>query len=169
MRSYLLFYVLALMAPLELPALLRPPMEAFKYEDLERFLPGTTLDTKDPKLERLSQGPQSELYRFLIDHNHFKIPVSIQVLKDSKIIHDVVFTLPTYFLHDPFHQELIKRWGPQDRFLNKNETSVYMWKSEKGVAKIYEAGCSIVCHPISLSLIKSPVSQGLKPLGSGGP
>ncbi len=127
----------------------------FTFDKFKVFYPGAKLaEVKNiyPKLELMNKGVV-ELYRINIIHVRYKFPVYIQV-KDNAII-DFYARLPNYFIHDIFHQSLINRFGKQDKFLNKDGTSYYIWSNADNLKITYSGACTITCFPIFVHGIKN--------------
>ncbi len=131
------------------------PNYNFTFEKLKPFYPGQKLSDiqKEFKGIRLiNEKKPAATYEILIRHSSYFFPVFINVIGDEVL--DVYARLPNYFLHDVFHQSLINRYGPQDSYLNKDETSVYIWNDEEGLTITYSGACTITCFPIFVHMIK---------------
>lgn len=129
-----------------------PPNYNFDLEQLMIFLPSQNLKamTKahgSPEVVE-EQGPR-RLLRFEVAHRRYRFPVFVEF--DAEKAVGFFARLPSYFLHDLFHQALINRFGPQDRFVNRDSTSVYLWKQKEGLDLIYSGACTITCFPIYLA------------------
>ncbi len=136
-------------------AKVEPKNYDFTFDKLKTFYPGTTLEKVKqtyPKLELVDKA-SVELYKVNIIHVRYKFPLFFQV-KDGAII-DFYARLPSYFIHDIFHQSLINRFGKQDHFYNKDGTSIYMWNNADNFLLTYSGACTITCFPIYLHVIKN--------------
>ena len=60
---------------------------------------------------------------------------------------DFFTRLPSYFLHDAFHQALINRYGQQTSYILKDRHAFYQWLKQPGVVHSYGAACSLTCFP----------------------
>ena len=65
-----------------------------------------------------------------------------------------------------FHQSLINRIGKQDKYLNTNEQSVYVWNNKNGNRHVYSGACTVTCFPLYYSVmpVKRTVSTGYEPI-----
>lgn len=121
----------------------------FTYDKFKDFYPGqelSTIKSKYKNLKLINKKGAAETYETMITHVRYVFPLYIQV-KDNKVI-DFFAKLPNYFIHDIFHQSLINRFGKQDKFLNKDGTSFYIWKNAEGNTLTYSGACTITCFPI---------------------
>ena len=87
--------------------------------------------------------------RFYVKQLRYRFSVMVQI-EGNKVV-DFFATLPSYFLHDVFHQSLINRLGKQTRYFYQENSAVYLWKNKKGIDFIYRATCTITCFPIYLA------------------
>lgn len=123
----------------------------FTYDKFKIFYPGNSLDQVKknyPKPELISKKGAFENYKVDIIHVRYKFPVFFQV-KDNKIV-DFFAKLPSYFIHDIFHQSLINRFGMQNKYSHKDGTSFYVWNNADGLLLTYSGACTITCFPIFL-------------------
>ena len=144
-----------------------PPNYNFSLDELKKFEPGSPISAfKDLKGELISQNGNSKTYKYYVAQLRYKFAVLVQV-DDEKVL-DFYATLPSYFLHDVFHQSLINRIGKQDKYFNRDEHSDYSWINRKGLDHFYSAACTITCFPIfySSSLSKEKQPAGFKSLMS---
>ena len=126
----------------------KAPNYNFSLDSLAFFLPGKSLIEAQKKYGKgtiLKKGPITT-YRFYVAQIRYKFPVIIQA-SQGKII-DMFANLPTYFLHDIFHQSLINRYGKQDIYKKKEGGAVYTWKNKDGIRHTYSGTCTITCFPI---------------------
>jgi hypothetical protein len=66
--------------------------------------------------------------------------------QEGKIL-DMFAKLPSYFLHDVFHQSLINRFGKQDEYKKYGEEAIYKW-TKSPLTHVYSGACTITCFPI---------------------
>ena len=130
-----------------------PPNYDFSVDKFEVFMPGQSKAEiekiyKDGELTFNSSGFQT--YKYFVEHIRYKFPIFVQYF-DNKVT-DFHARLPAYFLHDIFHQSLINRLGPQDKYRKVEEQAVYIWKNKKNFRHVYSGGCSITCFPIYYSV-----------------
>lgn len=172
--NFLLTTFLFLTLSFKLSAKVEPPNYNFSLDNLEVFSPGKNL------AEITSVAGQGEIIRkegtlltkkFYVDHIRYKFPVIVNFAQDKVV--DMYAVLPSYFLHNVFHQSIINRYGKQDEFININGTSVYIWKNKNNKKIIYSSACTITCFPLYYSLIGTEASTGasftpmIESLGSG--
>ena len=140
-----------------------PPNYNFTYESFAPYLPGAdyqNLEKANGTGEIVSKEGKSILRRYLIKHQLYVFP--IWVLTDEKLILSMYTRLPSYFLHDVFHQSLINRYGKQDQYYRKEEHAVYKWKNANNLKITYEGACTITCFPIYLSVDFASPPEGVK-------
>lgn len=129
------------------------PNYTFTYDAFTPYLPGAStpeLLQKNGAGEIITKEAKNIIRRYLIKHELYVFP--IWVLTSDEIILSMYTRLPSYFLHDVFHQSLINRYGKQDLYFKKEEHAVYTWKNAKGFRLVYEGACTITCFPIYLSV-----------------
>jgi hypothetical protein len=144
------------------------PNYNFSLDALQFFAPKASLkalQAKYGKGEVIEENSGIKMIKYYVAHIRYKFPVYVQV-KDDQLL-DFFAKLPSYFLHDIFHQSLINRFGKQDGYFKKEANAIYQWNNEKGVKYIYSGGCSITCFPIYYTGIIAVPDSGLlgyKPL-----
>ncbi|MCY4523554.1 MAG: hypothetical protein OXB84_02320 [Halobacteriovoraceae bacterium] len=129
-----------------------PPNYNFSLDSLKVFYPNRPLRgiiRRHGKGEVIKQEGDIRLMRFSVKHMRYNFHVMVQV-KNNKVI-DFFASLPSYFLHDVFHQSLINRFGKQTRYFHQENSAVYLWKNKRGMDFIYRATCTITCFPIFLA------------------
>ena len=133
-RKRLFLSLLSLLFCGALKAKVEPANYSFSLDKLKVFLPGTPFaaikKTFGPG-EKVGAG----LYRYNVAQLRYKFPVYVQI-KSGKSV-NFLARLPSYFLHDVFHQTLINRYGAQDFYSKKENAAVYIWKNKEGVRHIY--------------------------------
>lgn len=130
----------------------RPPNYNFSLNALRVFYPGSPLQgimKRYGKGENLGRQQDTRLMRFYVQHLRYRFSVIVQIKGDK--VFDFFATLPSYFIHDVFHQSLINRFGKQNRYFQQENSAVYIWKNKKGVDFIYRATCTITCFPVYLA------------------
>ncbi len=126
------------------------PNYSFSLKTLDTFYPGVTLadiKKKYPKTKIFKKD--GGLYKTYVEHSKYKFPVFFKVKKN--IVTSFFARLPTFFLHDLFHQSLIDRYGKQDRYKKVNKSALYFWDDEKGIKLTYKGECTITCFPSYLA------------------
>jgi hypothetical protein len=83
-------------------------------------------------------------------HVRYVFPFWVQYEKGKSV--DILARLPAYFLHNIFHQSLINRFGPQDKYLKKEEHAVYQWTNKKNFNITYSGACTITCFPVFMHM-----------------
>ena len=134
-----------------------PIYPVFNLDQLAPFLPGNNL-ADIPKSytpgEKVILSRALELTKFNMVHDAYVFPIWVQHF-NGKVI-DFYTRLPSYFLHDTFHQSLINRYGKQKNYSLKNSTALYEWEDEN-IKRIYSGSCTITCFPIFYSaILKNP-------------
>jgi len=126
-------------------------MEQFKFEIIENFFPDKKLNEKQLK-NSIGKLKQYTLVEEKINFENFTFSGFVAA-DNNGIIHEVIFRLPTYFLHDSFYQSLINRFQKPSKYHLKSEQASYEW--EKPYFIHYEATCTITCFPIFLLVSKT--------------
>ena len=141
--------VLILLAYFSVKGETTPPNYNFSLKQLDFFYPGNSLENIQKQHGKgVFYAPG--LHRFYLSHQRYRFPLFLQV-EDNRST-GFHATLPTYFLHDVFHQELIDRYGKQDQYLKKENSAVYVWNTP-GTRIIYSAQCTITCFPNYLMVV----------------
>jgi hypothetical protein len=170
MKSYyyrLLIIILGLNFALTLHAKVDPPNYDFSIDTLNFFMPGQGQAAIEKKFGVgtffFRSGPYMTK-RYYVAHIRYRFAIFVQYF-DSKVV-DFHASLPAYFLHDIFHHSLIKRIGPQNKYLNTSEQSVYVWNNVKGSRHVYSGACTITCFPLYYAVmpVKRKVNDGYEPL-----
>jgi len=169
-KNFIIFtlFILIVNLPAVISAKVDPPNYDFSLDALAVFKPDQDLETikkKYPGGEEISSQGSVSVWRFYVAHIRYKFPVWVQ-LKNGKVL-DSFATLPSYFLHDVFHQSIINRYGKQDSYYKKEENAVYSWEKKTDIKMVYSGSCTITCFPLYFSMIiKSPPTdmENYKPL-----
>ncbi len=126
----------------------------FSLDQLKAFMPGeqlATLDATNKTKTYLYARGKYKVYKYYITQLRYKFPVMVQATKKGQIT-DFHAKLPSYFLHNLFHQALINRLGKQNQYKLSDEHAVYVWNNVNNNQHIYSGGCSITCFPIYYSV-----------------
>lgn len=148
-----------------------PPNYDFTLEQFAPFFPGKSfsdIPSQWGKGKLIGRQGSVRIFRFEISHIRYRFPIIVQVY-DRKIV-DFFAPLPSYFLHDTFHQSLINRYGKQDTYIRKEKQAYYEWNNRPGPIHSYAGACSITCFPIyySVRLPNPPVGlAGYQPILQG--
>jgi hypothetical protein len=137
-----------------------PPNYDFSLENLKPFFPG---ESKQALIAKHGEGlilknGFVETRRFYVSQIRYKFPVVVTFYQDQVV--DMFATLPSYFLHDIFHQSLINRFGKQDKFINYNGTALYTWANKDNKNLNYSSTCTITCFPLYFSASMANPPQG---------
>ncbi|MCO4795345.1 MAG: hypothetical protein KC493_16620 [Bacteriovoracaceae bacterium] len=155
-------FTVNLMLVKEVSSKVEPPNYNFTLESLSVFLPEKPLaeiEKKYGKGEVISDRNGIKELKFHVKHLRYYIPVWVQVYEGKAL--DFFVKLPSYFLHDVFHQSLINRYGKQNKYFNKENNSVYVWSNKDNVKHIYSGSCTITCFPIYYSGLIAKPKDGL--------
>ncbi len=139
-----------------------PPNYNFSLDQLNIFKPGNQITEVEKKLGKgtiINKKEEVIIKKFYIAHMRYKFPVIVQIYK-GKIL-DFFANLPSYFLHNIFHQSLINRFGKQNKYYKNNAHALYVWNDVSGVKYYYTGTCTITCFPIYFSGILKKLPDGL--------
>ncbi|MEC7277450.1 MAG: hypothetical protein VXV96_14115 [Bdellovibrionota bacterium] len=143
------------------PALseVEPPNYNFSLDTLKDFYPGKTLGKIKTKYKNVTlefDKGASKIYKTYITHIRYKFPIYFRIFEDKTV--SLFARLPSYFLHDVFHQSLINRYQKQDEYNKVGNTAVYIWKDKENLKLTYQGQCTITCFPMYLSveMVKAP-------------
>lgn len=129
-----------------------PPNYNFSLDTLADFKPGADLESiekKHGKSTFVTENKGMKIYKFYVSHIRYKFPVFVQINNNQVV--DYLAKLPSYFLHDVFHQSMINRFGKQDLYFKKESNAVYVWNDKDGIKYTYEGACTITCFPVYIS------------------
>ncbi len=141
-------------------AQVEPPNYNFSLNSLQVFYPKSKLSTIQNKHgpgELIENSTSAKIYKFYLAQIRYKFPVFVQV-KDGQVI-DFFARLPSYFLHDVFHQSLINKMGKQNEYRKKDNSAIYIWNNVEGNKFYYNASCTLTCFPIYLSGVSTESFQ----------
>jgi hypothetical protein len=161
---HLSFFCLLIAAPLN--AQIEPPNYNFSLDSLAVFYPGQKLDTMTEKHgegELMEKKGKTTLYKFYVAHIRYKFPVFVQINQDNTAV-DFFARLPTYFLHNIFHQSLINRYGNQQKYFLQENNAVYKWTDLENFTLTYSGTCTITCFPIYFAGSARELPNGHKSL-----
>ncbi len=143
---YLIFLI-----SFNLLAKVTPPNFDFELGQLELFRPGSSKKAIEEKYKN-GQDIEEGIRRYGIEHQKFLFPIFVRF--EGEQVADFYAKLPTYFLHDVFHQSLINKIGKQDQYFKKENSAVYIWNNKDGFKHIYSASCTITCFPVFYAVFK---------------
>lgn len=145
-----------------------PPNYNFSLDSLAIFYPGKKLaDIPKEKFgtgESVIKEGEKVITKFYVAHIRYKFPIFVQTINGEIV--DFMARLPSYFLHDVFHQSLINRYGKQDQYFKQHSNAVYIWNNKDSIRFTYEGACTINCFPIYLSAMKFDGLHDGKPFES---
>jgi hypothetical protein len=155
--------IVALLTTVTLYGEVTPPNYFFTLEQLKPFHPGQELAAakkRYPQNSLLRESGEISLHQFDLSYQRYKFPVMVQSF-GGKVL-DMFARLPSYFLHNLFHQSLIDIYGKQERYFKQERSAIYIWNNEKGNRHIYSGSCSITCFPdyYSVSPVTPPAAVG---------
>ena len=148
------FIFLCLSVFVNVQAKVIPPNYNFSLDNFNQLMPGSNFGTIQEKFgtgELMSRRNSTNVFRVYVAHARYRFPVMIQVY-NNKVI-DFVANLPSYFIHDVFHQGLINRHGKQNQYKNIGEQSVYIWDDVDGNKHVYYGACAITCFPVYYAIM----------------
>ncbi len=130
------------------------PNYNFSLDIFKTFMPGQRLEDiksnhKKISIEKKSNGLLT--YKVQIRKKRYNFSIFFQISEETQKVTDFYTRLPSYFLHDTFHQSIINRFGKQNKYFKDEEAAVYIW-NKKDVTHVYSGGCSITCFPIYYSV-----------------
>ena len=106
-----------------------PIFPVFNLDDLKPFTPGNNISDIPKKYLPgidIDIAKTLTIKKFNIVHDAYVFPLFVQHF-NGKII-DFYTRLPSYFLHDTFHQSLINRYGKQQT-MRRFHSCLYMERS----------------------------------------
>lgn len=142
-----------------------PPNYDFSIDALNLFMPSQSKNVIEKKYgdgSFISRKGNYQTKKYYVTHIRYRFAIFVQYKQDKVV--DFHASLPTYFLHDIFHQSLINRIGKQDKYHNTSEQSVYIWKNKKGNRHVYAGACTITCFPLYYAVYPSESIDGHKPI-----
>jgi len=144
-----------------------PPNYDFSLDTLKDFYVGKTLDEVEKKYGKgdfIKDNKGVQTKRFYVSHIRYKFPVFVQIANGQVV--DFLARLPSYFLHDVFHQSLINRYGKQDLYFKRESNAVYVWNEKENMKMTYAGACTITCFPIYFTgtALTPPNGQAVEPL-----
>ena len=110
------------------PAQNELPNYDFSIDNLKVFFPNSTREAIEKiagKGSLIKNNENIVIKRYYVAQLRYKFPVFVQFYQDKSV--DFFARLPSYFLHDLFHQALINRYGEQNRYIRiENSALLYM-------------------------------------------
>jgi hypothetical protein len=133
-----------------------PPNYNFNFTELEIFAPDKDFQViakKFPKNQIIEIGDTDGIKKLLIKviAKHYSYDVLLHTYQNKNL--DFFVRLPSYFLHDFFHQDILDKFGKQTEYKKIKKTGIYRWE-KNGVINIYKATCTITCFPIAFTAYK---------------
>ncbi len=141
------------------------PNYDFSLDTLSLFFPGSSLKSIKEKYgegDMVKNGAGLITRKFYVSHIRYKFPVVVSVV-DDKIV-DMYAVLPSYFLHDVFHQSLINRFGKQDNYKLYNGTALYLWNNKNNMKLYYSSTCTLTCFPLYFSAVNADGNANFTPM-----
>lgn len=139
---------------LDIYAQVEPPNYNFSIRKFEEFKIGNTFEKIDKQYKKGSFKVSDKngliVMRYNIEHLRYKFPIFVNFYQ-GKVV-DYVARLPSYFIHDVFHQSLINSFGKQDKYFKVENNALYIWKNEKNMKFTYSGTCTITCFPIFFAM-----------------
>ena len=136
-----------------------PPNYKFTLDKFNPVLPNKDLEGVEKafgKGKQLFKNEEFTTLKWQMKHQQYHFPIIAQVYK-KKIV-DFHATLPSYFLHNIFHQSLITRYGKQSLYKRLNQHALYIWrKPEYNI--FYMAACTVTCFPVYLSVVRGKIPE----------
>lgn len=127
----------------------------FTLDKFQTFWPGT----EKGKVEEVykdgstyKKEKNQEIRRYQIRHLRYTFPVFVQYKDD--IVTDFFASLPSYFIHDVYHQSIINRFGKHTKYINKENSSLYVWELKDKIEIYYNGSCTVTCFPVYYSVRK---------------
>lgn len=137
-----------------------PPNYNFSLDELAVFSPGKKLEEIEAKykqIETINEKGPKKIIRLNVKQLRYVFPVYVYI--ENGISQGYYARLPSYFLHDLFHQSLINRYRKQDLYQLKDNHAVYIWNNIKGTSLIYSGACTITCFPVFLAAMNRETYQ----------
>ena len=135
----------------------------FSLDQFKDFIPDKSqedLASKYGKGEVMFKDGEAITLKYNVTHIRYKFPIFVTFFENKSI--GFFARLPSYFLHDVFHQSLINRFGKQDLYSKKLNAAIYIWKNEEGMKYTYQGQCTITCFPMYLQVEKLTLPTKLK-------
>lgn len=150
-KTFFLPWIFTLLFVFEVQGEIEPPNYNFSLDTLADFYPGKKFEEIKKKYGKpeLAINKGVPIYQFYVSHLRYKFPVYVRIYNNESV--GFFARLPSYFLHDVFHQSLINRYGKQDEYSKVGNAAVYIWNNEKNIKFIYQGQCTLNCFPMYLS------------------
>lgn len=150
------------LSPTPLDAKVDPPNYDFSLDQLTPFTPGSSLEkikTTFGEGEIYEETKDTRVMKYYLRRNRYIFPIFVQFYQGTVL--DFYAKLPTYFLHNIYHQSLINRYSQQSRFKKNESEAVYMWDRLKEVGIVYKGNCTIHCFPVYHAMFTKAPPQSL--------
>ena len=138
------------------PAQKKTPNYDFSLDNLRVFFPNSPLEDIEKKAGKgtlIKSNGDLIIKKYYVAQLRYKFPVFVQFYQNQSV--EFFARLPTYFLHDLFHQALINRYGKQNRYIRIENSALYIWKNAQNNLIVYNGMCTITCFPQFLSVAKT--------------
>lgn len=154
MNCFAQLYFFILIFSFSVSSKVEAPNYNFSLDLFKSFMPGQEFETikkeyKNITVEKKVNGLLT--YKVKVNKKRYNFSIFFQVKEETQKVTDFFTRLPSYFLHDTFHQSIINRFGKQNKYFKKEEAAVYIW-NKQDVTHVYSGGCSITCFPIYYSV-----------------
>ena len=138
------------------PAQKEVPNYDFSLENLKTFFPSSTraaIERVAGKGTLIKTNGDFVIRKYYVAQLRYKFPVFVQFYQNQSI--EFFARLPTYFLHDLFHQALINRYGNQDQYVRLENSALYVWKNAENNLIIYNGMCTQRAFPVLINCKKT--------------
>ena len=142
------------------PAQKKLPNYDFSIDNLEVFFPNSTQEEIEKKVGKGSIIKSKEnlvIKKYYVAQLRYKFPVFVQFYQNQSV--EFFARMPSYFLHDLFHQALINRYGKQNRYIRIENSALYIWENAKNNQIVYNGMCTVTCFPQFLSVAKKDTQE----------
>lgn len=136
---------------------IKSPNYDFNLAVIESFFPGKGIEEakkdKAIKSDIFEDNGNIKIWRFKVNKKSYMLDIYAQVKNDK--ITDMYVRLPQHFSHDQVLADLQKRYKKQDKYVNKDMSSLYVWVNRDGNNVIYHGSCSITCFPMFVEVVST--------------
>lgn len=150
--NFITYAILLIILSVSTKAKIVKPNKDFKLTQYSVFFPlkkFAAIPKEFKKSEIFLKKDEIKGVKYTIVKENYKIVIFIQVFQGTII--DFYLLLPSYFMHNIFHRELIKKYGKQDKYLKVERSGLYFW-NKPDFKMTYKAMCSLSCFPFYLSM-----------------
>lgn len=139
---------------------IKKPDYSSTIKSLQIFYPGQSIKDIEKirgKGEIYSKRGEELVYQYKIDYFGYDFPILIQV-KEGVVL-GLWASLPTYFVHDIFHKQLIEMYGKQDHYFKKENSALYLWRDEDGNSVMYSGQCTLTCFSSYIFVVNNKLPK----------